>query len=78
MEMNGLAWMLELQLLLILMEIFVLCKKVEVMGFTQDEIDQCGELSVRVGAKIREKLKEHNRESIKWSNTQKQKNLLKD
>jgi len=27
-------------------------------GFTQDEINQCGELSVRVGAKIREKLKE--------------------
>jgi exosome complex component RRP42 len=27
-------------------------------GFTQDEIVQCGELSVRVGAKIREKLKE--------------------
>jgi len=27
-------------------------------GFTQDEIVQCGEISVRVGAKIREKLKE--------------------
>jgi exosome complex component RRP42 len=27
-------------------------------GFTQDEINQCGEISVRVGAKIREKLKE--------------------
>ena len=27
-------------------------------GFTQDEIVQCGETSVRVGAKIREKLKE--------------------
>jgi len=27
-------------------------------GFTQDEIVQCGELSVRVGAKIREILKE--------------------
>jgi exosome complex component RRP42 len=27
-------------------------------GFTQDEINQCGETSVRVGAKIREKLKE--------------------
>jgi exosome complex component RRP42 len=26
-------------------------------GFTQDEINQCGEISVRVGAKIREKLK---------------------
>ncbi len=26
-------------------------------GFTQDEIVQCGEISVRVGAKIREKLK---------------------
>jgi len=27
-------------------------------GFTQDEINQCGDISVRVGAKIREKLKE--------------------
>ncbi len=27
-------------------------------GFTQDEIVQCGEISVRVGAKIREKIKE--------------------
>lgn len=27
-------------------------------GFTQDEINQCGEISVRVGTKIREKLKE--------------------
>ncbi len=27
-------------------------------GFTQDEINQCGEISVRVGAKIREKLKD--------------------
>ncbi len=27
-------------------------------GFTQEEINQCGEISVRVGAKIREKLKE--------------------
>jgi len=27
-------------------------------GFTQDEIVQCGEISIRVGAKIREKLKE--------------------
>jgi len=27
-------------------------------GFTQEEIVQCGEISVRVGAKIREKLKE--------------------
>jgi exosome complex component RRP42 len=27
-------------------------------GFTQDEINQCGEISIRVGAKIREKLKE--------------------
>jgi exosome complex component RRP42 len=27
-------------------------------GFTQDEINQCGEISVRVGAKIREILKE--------------------
>ena len=27
-------------------------------GFTQDEINQCGEISVRVGAKIREKLEE--------------------
>ena len=27
-------------------------------GFTQDEINQCGEISVKVGAKIREKLKE--------------------
>lgn len=27
-------------------------------GFTQDEINQCGEISVRVGAKIREKLKQ--------------------
>ena len=27
-------------------------------GFTQDEINQCGETSVKVGAKIREKLKE--------------------
>jgi exosome complex component RRP42 len=26
-------------------------------GFTQDEINQCGEISVKVGAKIREKLK---------------------
>jgi exosome complex component RRP42 len=26
-------------------------------GFTQDEIVQCGEISVRVGSKIREKLK---------------------
>jgi exosome complex component RRP42 len=27
-------------------------------GFTQDEINQCGDVSIRVGAKIREKLKE--------------------
>jgi len=27
-------------------------------GFTQEEIVKCGEISVRVGAKIREKLKE--------------------
>lgn len=27
-------------------------------GFTQDEINKCGEISVRVGAKIREKLKQ--------------------
>jgi len=27
-------------------------------GFTQDEINQCGEISVRVGAKIREKLQQ--------------------
>jgi len=27
-------------------------------GFTQDEINQCGEISVKVGAIIREKLKE--------------------
>ena len=27
-------------------------------GFTQDEINQCGEISVKAGAKIREKLKE--------------------
>ncbi len=27
-------------------------------GFTQDEINRCGEISVRVGAKIREQLKE--------------------
>ena len=27
-------------------------------GFTQDEINQCGEISIRVGAKIREKLKD--------------------
>ena len=26
-------------------------------GFTQDEINQCGELSVRIGAKVREQLK---------------------
>ncbi|MBA4718016.1 MAG: exosome complex protein Rrp42 [Nitrosopumilus sp.] len=32
-------------------------------GFTQDEIIQCGELSVRIGAKIREKLKESQQES---------------
>ena len=32
-------------------------------GFTQDEIVQCGEISVRVGAKIREKLKEVQQES---------------
>ena len=45
-------------------------------GFTQDEINQCGEISVRVGAKIRENNKRSSkRNSIKW---QKQKNLLKD
>jgi len=27
-------------------------------GFTQDEINQCGEISVRVGVKIREQLKQ--------------------
>ena len=27
-------------------------------GFTQDEINQCGDISVRVGAKIREIIKE--------------------
>ena len=32
-------------------------------GFTQDEIVQCGEISVRVGAKIREKLKASQQES---------------
>ena len=26
-------------------------------GFTQEEINQCGELSVKIGAKIREQLK---------------------
>ena len=32
-------------------------------GFTQDEINQCGEISVKVGAKIREKLKEVQKDS---------------
>ena len=32
-------------------------------GFTQDEINQCGELSVKVGAKIREQLKSAQQES---------------
>ncbi|MCH9657521.1 exosome complex protein Rrp42 [archaeon] len=32
-------------------------------GFTQDEINQCGEISVKVGAKIREKLKEAQKDS---------------
>ena len=32
-------------------------------GFTQDEINQCGEMSVKVGAKIREKLKEVQKDS---------------
>jgi len=32
-------------------------------GFTQEEINQCGEISVRVGSKIREKLKSCQQES---------------
>ena len=32
-------------------------------GFTQDEINQCGEISVKVGTKIREKLKEVQKDS---------------
>ena len=32
-------------------------------GFTQDEINQCGELSIKVGAKIREQLKSVRQES---------------
>ena len=32
-------------------------------GFTQDEINQCGELSIKVGAKIREQLKSVQQES---------------
>ena len=32
-------------------------------GFTQDEINQCGELSVKVGAKIREQLKSAQQEN---------------
>ena len=44
-------------------------------GFTMDEIVKCGEISVRVGAQIREKLKEGQTGRLKkW---QKQKNLLK-
>ena len=27
-------------------------------GFTQDEVVRCGEISVRIGAKIREQIKE--------------------
>ena len=44
-------------------------------GFTQEEINQCGELSVKVGAKIREQLKSAQEESqVKWL---KQRNHLK-
>ena len=39
------------------MEILLHYKKVASDGFTQDEINQCGEISVRVGAKIRETIK---------------------
>ena len=44
-------------------------------GFTQQEIVQCGETSIRVGSKIREKLKANSAgRSIKW---QKRKNPSK-
>ena len=32
-------------------------------GFTQDEINECGDLSIKVGAKIREQLKLAQQES---------------
>ena len=41
-------------------------------GFTLEEINQCGEISVNVGAKIREKLKASSKgKSIKWQEAKK-------
>ena len=57
MVMNGLVWMQELQLTSDSDGNICALQKGGSDGFTQDEINQCGEISVKVGAKIREKLK---------------------